>query len=79
MIDHPAPASNSGGSPWTSEIRRQAWIAVRLAATSTPRCPRTLAYYLRAAHAHGLTFDECCEAGNLSPVIVRRLLDPAVA
>jgi hypothetical protein len=56
------------------EVRRQARIALRLAATSDAR---TLGYYVRSALAHGLTVAEVCDAGRLNPAEVLRLTDPA--
>jgi hypothetical protein len=76
MIPHSPDAGNTP-TPWTDEVRRQAWIAVRIAATGHAH-ERVLAYYLRSALAHGLTVDEVCYAGNLSPNTVRLLTRPAV-
>jgi hypothetical protein len=76
MIPH-SPSSGNTPTPWTDEVRRQAWIAVRIAATCHDD-ERVLAYYLRSALAHGLSVDEVCYAGNLSPETVRRLTRPAV-
>lgn len=63
-------------TPWTTQVRAQAAIAVRIAAGSDRR---VLGYYVRAALAHGLTTDEVCRASNLSPETVAALSDPAVA
>lgn len=67
--------------PWTSEIRDAAREAVRIAADQhraiCAGADRTLAYYLRSALAHGLTAAEVCQAGDLDPLVVRDLTDPA--
>ena len=64
---------------WTQEVRRAALVAVRIAAAKREAGDRTLSYFLRSAMAHGLTLDDLCRAGNLSPEDVLRLTDPAVA
>ncbi|MGZ4621490.1 MAG: hypothetical protein ACXVGF_04620 [Blastococcus sp.] len=64
---------------WTEQVRREARIAVEIAANRSAACERTLAYFLRCAIAHGLTVEECCKAGNLDRETVMRLTDPAVA
>src|SRR5690349_23790510 len=51
--------------PWKAEVRRQAFLAVRVASTRRVATDRVLAYYLRSAIAHGLTVEECCEAGRI--------------
>jgi len=65
--------------PWTAAVRREAWIAVEIAATQREAADRTLAYYLRAAMAHGLTVEDCCRAGDLDRASVLRMTQPAVA
>lgn len=62
--------------PWQTEVREQARVAVRIAATRQRASTNVLGYYLRSALAHGLTLDEVCVAGNLSPASVRQLTDP---
>ena len=64
--------------PWTDEIRAQARIALRVAATSGSD-DRTLGYYVRAALAHGLRVTEVCRAAHLSRDRVLELSNPAVA
>lgn len=63
---------------WTDEIRRQAWLAVEIAATRREEADRALGYYLRAALSHGLTVADVCIAGDLDEQTVMRLTDPAV-
>ena len=74
-MSFPEP-DQSGKTPyaWTSEIRRQATIAVHIAAADGDL--RVLGYMVRAAIAHGLTTDDVCRAGNLSPEHVQQLSDP---
>lgn len=67
------------GDPWRDEVRRQAYVAVEIAATRRVAADRTLGYYLRAALAHGLTVAEVCEASRLDELTVMRLTDPAAA
>lgn len=75
MIDDSTPA----GNPWTCEVRRQAWIAVSIAASRRVVSRRVLAYYVRSALAHGLCVEEVCQAGNLSPDEVLEMSEPAAA
>lgn len=65
--------------PWTDAIRREAWIAVEIAATQCEAAQRTLAYYLRTALSHGLTVDDCCRAGDLDRDLVLRMTNPVAA
>lgn len=65
--------------PWQAEIREQARVAVRVAAAQQIASTRTLAYMLRKAMSHGLTLEDVCQAGNLSPATVLRLTDPGTA
>lgn len=76
MIPEPSPAGNTQ-IPWTDEVRRQAFLAVRIA-VMRGACDRTLGYFLRLALAHGLTVDEVLAAG-VAPEALTRLTDPAVA
>jgi len=62
--------------PWTDAVRREAWIAVEIAATQREASERTLAYYLRCAISHGLTVDDCCRAGDLDRATVLRMTEP---
>lgn len=73
------PATGEPGNtfdPWTSEVRQQAYRAVRIA-VMRGACDRTLGYFLRLALAHGLTVDEVLAAG-VAPDTLTRLTDPAV-
>jgi pyrroloquinoline quinone (PQQ) biosynthesis protein C len=73
------PAAEQPGNtsiPWTDEVRRQAFRAVRIAVMRNA-CDRTLGYFLRLALAHGLTVDEVLAAG-VAPETLTRLTDPAV-
>lgn len=65
--------------PWSAAKRREAWIAVEIAATRREAAERTLAYMVRAAISHGLTVDDVCTAGDLTREHVMQLADPAVA
>jgi len=66
-------------NPWTQEIRRAAFHAVRIAAVRREAGDRTLRYFLRSAQAHGLTTGELCRASGLGADEVLRLTDPAAA
>jgi hypothetical protein len=79
MIPDPTAPGKGGTTPWVDRTRREAWIAVEIAATKHEASTRTLAYYLRCALAHGLTVDEVCRAGDLGRETVLRLTDPGVA
>lgn len=58
---------------WTSEVRRQALVAVEIASTRRDEAQHALGYYVRAALAHGLTVAEVCQAGDLDPAEVETL------
>jgi hypothetical protein len=64
---------------WTAAKRREAYVAVAIAATKQVAATRTLGYMIRAAMAHGLSLEDVCRAGNLNPPTVRELSDPATA
>lgn len=64
---------------WTAEVRRQAYVAVRVASIRQVAGTNTLGYYVRRAIANGLTPAEVCEAGNLDAASVKKLSDPDTA
>lgn len=61
---------------WSAAKRREAYVAVEIAASKQLAATRALGYFIRTAMAHGLTLDEVCRAGNLNPTTVRGLSDP---
>lgn len=65
--------------PWREEIRRQAYVAIQVAAAKRVATERVLAYMIRKAIGHGLSVEECCEAGDLDRAAVLELSDPAAA
>lgn len=77
MTISPHPAHGNNRVPWTDEVRAQARVALRVAATSGSD-DRTLGYYVRAALAHGLTVTEVCRAAHLARPRVMELSNPAV-
>lgn len=69
-MTHPA-------DPWRAEVRRQAHVAVKVAAARRTAADTTLAYFLRTALGHGLTVAEVCKASGLDEATVLQLTDPA--
>ena len=66
-------------NPWSQEVRRQAYVAVQIAAAKRTACERTFRYFLCSARAHGLTAQELSRASGLGYDEVLRLTDPAAA
>lgn len=64
---------------WTDAVRREAFIAVQLAAAKRIACEHAFVYFLRTAQSHGLTVAELAEAAGITESEVERLTEPAAA